>query len=71
MRDKVPTLVVTRSAEGAVACSGGEYAEVAAEPIDHVETLRFRFEPKSQTEVDLVMEFETTRVRVPIAAAAQ
>ncbi|MEO6387323.1 MAG: adenosine kinase [Croceibacterium sp.] len=36
LKDKVPTLVVTRSAEGAVALSGGERAEVAAEPIDKV-----------------------------------
>jgi sugar/nucleoside kinase (ribokinase family) len=36
LRGKVPTLVVTRSAEGAVACSEGEYAEVAAEPIERV-----------------------------------
>lgn len=36
LRDKVPTLVVTRSAEGAVACSGGECAEVPAEPIARV-----------------------------------
>jgi sugar/nucleoside kinase (ribokinase family) len=36
LRSKVPTLVVTRSSEGAVACSNGEYAEVAAEPIAHV-----------------------------------
>jgi sugar/nucleoside kinase (ribokinase family) len=36
LRDKVPTLVVTRSAEGAVAVSDGEYAEVPAEPIDRV-----------------------------------
>jgi len=36
LRGKVPTLVVTRSAEGAVACSGGEYAEVPAEPIEQV-----------------------------------
>lgn len=33
---KVPTLVVTRSAEGAVAISGGERAEVPAEPIDQI-----------------------------------
>lgn len=33
---KVPTLVVTRSEQGAVAMSGGERAEVRAEPIDHV-----------------------------------
>ena len=33
---KVPTLVVTRSEEGAVAIHQGERAEVAAEPIDHV-----------------------------------
>ena len=36
LRDKVPTLVVTRSAEGAVAVSDGEYAEVPAEPIARV-----------------------------------
>ncbi|GAA4642336.1 adenosine kinase [Pontixanthobacter gangjinensis] len=36
IKDNVPTLVVTRSAEGAVALSGGERAEVAAEPIDKV-----------------------------------
>ena len=36
LKAKVPTLVVTRSAEGAVACSDGEYAEVPAEPIDQV-----------------------------------
>jgi sugar/nucleoside kinase (ribokinase family) len=36
LRDKVPTLVVTRSAEGAVAVSDGDYAEVAAEPIEQV-----------------------------------
>lgn len=33
---KVPVLVVTRSAEGAVAIAGGERAEVPAEPIDKV-----------------------------------
>jgi sugar/nucleoside kinase (ribokinase family) len=33
---KVPTLVVTRSAEGAVAVADGRRAEVAAEPIDKV-----------------------------------
>ena len=33
---KVPTLVVTRSAEGAVAVHNGERAEVPAEPIDKV-----------------------------------
>ena len=36
LKDKVPVLVVTRSAEGAVAVSNGEHAEVAAEPIDEV-----------------------------------
>ncbi len=36
LKDKVPTLVVTRSAEGAVAVSNGEHAEVAAEPIEEV-----------------------------------
>ena len=33
---RVPTLVVTRSEKGAVAISGGERAEVAAEPIERV-----------------------------------
>ena len=36
LKDKVPVLVVTRSAEGAVAVSNGEHAEVAAEPIEEV-----------------------------------
>jgi len=36
LHGKVPTLVVTRSAEGAVAISYGERAEVPAEPIDEV-----------------------------------
>ena len=36
LHGKVPTLVVTRSAEGAVAVSHGERAEVAAEPIAQV-----------------------------------
>jgi len=36
LKDKVPVLVVTRSAEGAVAVSNGEHSEVAAEPIDEV-----------------------------------
>jgi len=36
LKGKVPTLVVTRSAEGAVASSNGEYAEVPAEPIERV-----------------------------------
>ncbi|MFZ1743498.1 MAG: adenosine kinase [Pontixanthobacter sp.] len=34
IKDKVPTLVVTRSADGAVAISHGARAEVAAEPIE-------------------------------------
>ena len=33
---KLPVLVVTRSEEGAIAISGGERAEVAAEPVAHV-----------------------------------
>ncbi|MGE4305079.1 MAG: adenosine kinase [Novosphingobium sp.] len=33
---KIPTLVVTRSADGAVAVENGERSEVAAEPIDKV-----------------------------------
>jgi sugar/nucleoside kinase (ribokinase family) len=36
LHGKVPTLVVTRSAEGAIAVRNGERAEVPAEPIDHV-----------------------------------
>ncbi|MBX7458686.1 adenosine kinase [Qipengyuania sp. 1NDH17] len=36
LKDKVPTLVATRSAKGAVAIQGGTRAEVAAEPIDKV-----------------------------------
>ena len=36
LKDKVPTLVVTRSAEGAVGVRDGERAEVAAEPIEEV-----------------------------------
>ena len=36
LKDKVATLVVTRSADGAVATRKGERAEVAAEPIDEV-----------------------------------
>ena len=33
---KVPTVVVTRSEKGAYAIAGGEHAEVAAEPVEHV-----------------------------------
>ena len=33
---KVPTLVVTRSEQGALACSGGERADVPAEPIERL-----------------------------------
>jgi sugar/nucleoside kinase (ribokinase family) len=36
LADKVPTLVVTRSENGAYAVSGGEHAHVGAEPIDKV-----------------------------------
>ena len=36
LADKVPTLVVTRSADGAVGLSQGERAEVPAEPIARV-----------------------------------
>ena len=36
LQDKVPTLVATRSAKGAVAIQKGARAEVAAEPIDKV-----------------------------------
>ena len=38
LTDKVPTLVVTRSADGAVAVRGGERAEVPAEPTTVVDT---------------------------------
>jgi sugar/nucleoside kinase (ribokinase family) len=34
--EKVPTLVVTRSEHGALACSGAERAKVAAEPIERL-----------------------------------
>ncbi|UOR16105.1 adenosine kinase [Qipengyuania aquimaris] len=36
IKDKVPVLVATRSAKGAVAIQNGERAQVAAEPIDRV-----------------------------------
>ncbi len=36
LQDKVPCLVVTRSAAGAAAAAGGEYAEVPAEPVAQV-----------------------------------
>lgn len=36
LKDKVPTLVVTRSEKGAVALSGGERAAVSAEPVEEV-----------------------------------
>jgi sugar/nucleoside kinase (ribokinase family) len=36
LKDRVPVLVVTRSEKGALACTAGEQAEVAAEPIDKV-----------------------------------
>jgi sugar/nucleoside kinase (ribokinase family) len=36
LKDKVPVLVVTRSADGAVAAAGGELVEVPAEPIAQV-----------------------------------
>ena len=36
LKDKVPTLVVTRSAEGAIGVRDGKRAEVAAEPIEEV-----------------------------------
>ncbi len=38
LEDKVPVLVVTRSEKGAVAVSGGQRAEVAAEPTEVVDT---------------------------------
>jgi len=36
LHGKVPTLVVTRSADGAIGIAGGERVEIAAEPIDEV-----------------------------------
>ncbi len=36
LRAKVPCLVVTRSADGAVAAAGDDYAEVPAEPVERV-----------------------------------
>lgn len=44
----------------------GQFA-VATEATDApVETLRYRFEAQGEGQVDLVMEFERTRVRIPI-----
>jgi sugar/nucleoside kinase (ribokinase family) len=34
--NRVPVLVVTRSEKGAVAVEGGESAQVAAEPVEHI-----------------------------------
>jgi hypothetical protein len=42
---------------------------VPTETGEHVERLRYRFEPRGEGQVDLVMEFETTRVRIPIQTA--
>jgi hypothetical protein len=39
---------------------------VRPERIEHIERLRYRFEPAGANRVDLLMEFETTRVRIPI-----
>ncbi len=36
LQDKVPVIVATRGADGAVAVAGGERAEVAAQPVDAV-----------------------------------
>ena len=36
LQDKVPVIVATRGADGAVCITGGERAEVAAEPVDKV-----------------------------------
>lgn len=38
---------------------------------EHVETLRYRFEPAGEGRVDLLMEFEMTRVRIPIESASE
>lgn len=44
--------------------------EVAVEHMtDHVETFTFRFEPVSGMEAHLVLEWETTRIRIPVAHA--
>jgi len=44
---------------------------VTPETIDHVETLRYRFEATGDNRADLIMEFERTRVRIPIQAAME
>lgn len=44
--------------------------QVTPEPMtEHVETLLYRFEPGAGNQVDLLMEFENTRVRISIQAA--
>jgi hypothetical protein len=68
------TIVLNRNAErwgipideGVRAQDVGEITvtpETMAEP---VETLRYRFEPRGERAVDLLMEFESTRIRLPI-----
>jgi hypothetical protein len=48
----------------------GQITVTPETPAEHVETLRYRFEDAGQGRVDLLMEFENTRVRIPIQAAA-
>lgn len=52
---------------------GADVGEITVTPEtlpEHVEALRYRFEPGGQGQVDLLMEFETKRVRIPIQSAA-
>lgn len=71
------TIVVNRNAErwgipideGVRAEDVGEITVTPEATDAHVETLQYRFEPQGENAVDLVMEFENTRVRIPIQAA--
>jgi len=47
----------------------GEFTVPTEATDPHVETLRYRFEPWGERRTDLLMEFESTRVRIPIQVA--
>jgi hypothetical protein len=47
----------------------GQFTVPTETMAEHVETLRYRFEPQGEGRADLLMEFETTRVRMPVQAA--
>lgn len=47
----------------------GQFTVAAEATSEHVETLRYRFEPRSEGAAELVMEFENTRIRIPIQTA--